>query len=208
MNEARLFVTRHFTWYEMDNEALEAGEWVPCVVNTDYEICSQFPHQVRNTATGRIMRESITNGGYVQVGLNDRSYFKHFLIARQFIPNPNPQVNTDVDHVNHIRSDNRLENLRWVTKSQNQRNRLSHRGVACEYIDLLPDNVIPISVYNGYELDGYCFSPETQLCYYDNGLRFRVLGYYETQSGGRRIQVRDTRNVGHTLYLNKWLRDT
>jgi len=189
------------------NEAPQDNLWVPCVVNPDYEISILFPHQVRNRTTGRIMRESIANG-YVQVGLNDRPYFKHVLVARQFITNSNPLLNTEVDHMNHERSDNRIENLRWVTKSQNQLNKLSHHGVTYEYIDTLPDDARPINNYNGYELDGYTFSNETQLCYYDNGLRFRVLHYQETQGGGRRIGVRDTANVGHTLYLNKWLRDT
>lgn len=69
----------------------------------------------------RILK-NIKNGiGYEQVGLRNNEKSKillvHRLIAKAFIPNPEdkPQIN----HKNGIRNDNRLENLEWVTGSEN-----------------------------------------------------------------------------------------
>ena len=44
----------------------------------------------------------------------------HIMIARTFIPNHEDKP--CVDHINGNRSDNRVENLRWVTKAQNGMN--------------------------------------------------------------------------------------
>jgi hypothetical protein len=59
--------------------------------------------------------------GYFFVCLckNSKSYPKkiHRLVAEAFIPNS--ENKPCIDHINGIRTDNRIENLRWVTYSEN-----------------------------------------------------------------------------------------
>ena len=59
--------------------------------------------------------------GYMRIGLckngKGKMFSIHRLLATAFIPNP--ENKPCVDHINGIRDDNRLENLRWVTYSEN-----------------------------------------------------------------------------------------
>lgn len=61
-----------------------------------------------------------TNQGYVQVTIDYKRIFIHRLVAQAFIPNP--ENKPYIDHINTIRNDNRVENLRWVTPHENNMN--------------------------------------------------------------------------------------
>lgn len=73
---------------------------------------------------GGIILKPGNRGGYLCVTLcKERrlSYFSvHRLVAETFIPNPDN--NPEIDHINTIKNDNRVNNLRWVTKVENARN--------------------------------------------------------------------------------------
>jgi len=62
--------------------------------------------------------------GYRMVCLRKESgknCFVHRLVLRAFTENPNPEIYNQVNHINSIRSDNRIENLEWSNNSLNQR---------------------------------------------------------------------------------------
>lgn len=59
----------------------------------------------------------------VRIG-SDKKAYVHVLVAETFIENQDHK--TQVDHKNRIRTDNRVQNLRWVTPSENSRNTSSY----------------------------------------------------------------------------------
>lgn len=63
---------------------------------------------------------SNSTDGYKIVTIKCKHYYVHRLVAETFLDNP--QNKPEIDHINRNPSDNRLENLRWATRSENNRN--------------------------------------------------------------------------------------
>ena len=70
----------------------------------------------------RILKGGLAGLGYPSVSLwennKSRAFYVHRLVATAFISNPLclPEVN----HKNGVKTDNRIENLEWVSRQQNQ----------------------------------------------------------------------------------------
>lgn len=76
-----------------------------------------------------LLMQYISSTGYCVVTLCKNAVCKklrvHRLVAIAFIDNPeNKQY---IDHINTIRIDNRIENLRWVTRSENSLNPITRK---------------------------------------------------------------------------------
>ena len=68
----------------------------------------------------------LENTGYRRIRINGKAYLEHVIVWAMFY-GEFPAM--EIDHVNHIRTDNRIENLRHVSKIDNGRNqKLSNRS--------------------------------------------------------------------------------
>ena len=71
----------------------------------------------------RMKKPSMMDGyPYVNLYNDGKKKMKkiHILIAEHYIPNPDNKP--FIDHINRIRDDNRIENLRWATSAENNTN--------------------------------------------------------------------------------------
>ena len=151
------------------------GEWIECVVDTDYQIYSAFPYPIKKKGSYRIVAECQAPNGYMKCWLNEKAYLKHRIIAQQFIPNDDPEHKTQIDHINHNRTDNRIENLRWVSVSENNKNKTSINGHQYTFVDELPDTAEPFEFYNNHEFDDLWIDYGTQKLYVRTVNKYREL---------------------------------
>ena len=95
--------------------------------------------------SGRIIKPRLGRDGYYRFNLavdgKPATFNLHRLLALAFIPNDDP-AKCLVDHKNRNRMDNRLENLRWVTHSQNAQNRSMTRCNSSGFVGVCLDSGI------------------------------------------------------------------
>lgn len=103
-----------------------AEEWRPVVgYEGKYEVSSLG--RIKITRKNKLMKPWKNNKGYYMISLSKAGVKEKFLVSRlvaiAFIPNP--EHKPYVDHINTIPTDNRVENLHWVTQSENLANPIS-----------------------------------------------------------------------------------
>ena len=180
--------------------------WIECVADKDYQIFSEEPYQIRRKSNKRIVKESIDegSGGYIRCSLNHKLYRKHIIIAQQFIPNPNNLP--CIDHINRIKTDNRIENLRWISQSDNCKNKSSSsiNSYTYNYVDKISDNSFEFHEYNDYRFENYWYDVDADKFYYFNGHQYRELKECYDSKGYFIININDINNIRRKIRINKF----
>tara|TARA_R110002126_G_scaffold88064_3_gene211255 strand:- start:305 stop:814 length:510 start_codon:yes stop_codon:yes gene_type:complete len=93
--------------------------------------------EIYSIKRNKILKPRLNKKGYHRINLCKNSKLKTYeiyrLIALHFIPNDDI-TKTQVDHINGIKTDNNLNNLRWTTQIDNLRNKISNTNYIYEYI--------------------------------------------------------------------------
>ena len=79
--------------------------------------------RVKSTRTNKIRKLHLSKIGYYTVGLCSngirKTEYVHHLIARSFLNHKTSVQGKVIDHINNVKSDNRLENLQIITRREN-----------------------------------------------------------------------------------------
>lgn len=108
-----------------EKELLELGEEVYKFLNPEDRkviVSSRGKILVRaNKGFYRLVKTFKDLNGYDLVTLQDETYLVHSLVAKAFLDTP-PELLSQIKHVNEIKDDNRVENLKWCSPEEEWRN--------------------------------------------------------------------------------------
>lgn len=127
--------------------------------------------RVRNCNTGKILKPKIQSGGYCQVSLykdkKQKIFLIHRLVANEFIDNPDDKQ--FVDHVDHDKSNNCINNLRWASNKENAGNSLKQQNTSSTY-------------------KGVCWEKRAKkwMAYIQLDGKFKNLGYFDNEEDAAR----------------------
>jgi hypothetical protein len=127
--------------------------------------------KVYSKKTKRYLKHQTDKYRYKKVSLckdgKPKTHIVHRLVALHYIPNP--ENKREVDHINRDRKDNRVQNLRWVTSSENQQNTGKQKnntsGIKNISYNKTYDNWRYKKVYRGKLCRKYFKTLKEALCY-------------------------------------------
>lgn len=132
------------------------------IENTNYYINKNGC--IKNIKTNKLLKPQQKKNGYVmsEIKINNKrkAVYIHRLVAQTFLPNPHNYP--DVHHIDNNKSNNRIDNLEWTTRSANCR--MAYKTKSSQY----PNGVSYNKVANKYQ---------TQISI---NCKKKHLGYYNT----------------------------
>ena len=110
------------TWKYIDNEKLYMVSTFGRVKSTGnlYTYYNKFGTKIQHHNRNKLLKFSDNGHGYLRTVLGRKNYqYVHRLVGLVFIKGQT-KTKKYINHKNGIKSDNRAENLEWVTASENQ----------------------------------------------------------------------------------------
>jgi len=115
------------------------------ILGTDfkYEDDKMYRLNKRNNKWSCCLFNKPDSKGYIRIKVNKKMYSLHRIIYLYFNEDwdiTDTSKNNEIDHININSLDNRIENLRVVNHSQNQRNKNKSKNCSSKYIGVSWNN--------------------------------------------------------------------
>ena len=178
------------------------GQWQTCVIDSEYEMYTEYPYPIRRKGSDKIIKECIDNTGYLITHLNKKKFLKHRIIALQFIPNENPEINNVIDHIDRNKLNNHINNLRWCSQSDNLKNKTNYGSYNYEYVEELPEDAIKVDYYSNHEIEDYYYNDTEDIFYFFNGINYRKLKICYARTNCAFVYARDVNNKVFKIYYS------
>ena len=111
--------------YAVDTIEDLAGErWAQIDSRGKYYISTHGRVKSYQGRYAKLLKPYTNQHGYLRVDINSsrrRTYLVHQLVALAFIPNDNPIEKDTIDHIDLDKTNNRVDNLRWLSRADNIR---------------------------------------------------------------------------------------
>ncbi|CAL6056807.1 Conserved_hypothetical protein [Hexamita inflata] len=152
---------------------------------------------VQNINSRKILKPTKTEKGYLRIQLSENSiqkkYLVHILVSRAFL-GQKPQEDFQVDHIDRNKLNNHYTNLRYVSRSNNCKNKNSYNNVEAVYQDEIPEHCVEMMFYNDRELENIFIDPKTIDLYFFNGTQYRKQYLFHQGENCYYYNIRDKEN--------------
>ncbi|CAL6035476.1 HNH_endonuclease [Hexamita inflata] len=176
-----------------------------------------FPDYVV-TSMGRIICVSqqtelklyVSNRGYFMINLKNElgwsTFTVHSLVANAFLGLK--PTNFQVDHINRDKQNNCIENLRYISVSDNQKNKTKYGTHSAEYFQQLPTNCIQFKSYNQHIFENYFVDTNTKQLYsFANNQYFKITLTTNKNTRYQFYVIKNTLGKNVSIYLSKLLQN-
>lgn len=128
----------------------------------DDETLQIWSFKQKKYENGKLMKPRVRKDGYIEyhfcVNGKQKTIYYHKIIVKMFIKKDFDSNIEEVDHLNHNRQDNSIENLKVVSRSENQRNQSSMNGNKFNFVDNIGNALVindEAGIYYSLDLDKF-----------------------------------------------------
>ena len=104
--------------YKIKFPDLDGEEWKAFPDHPNYLVSNMG--RFRNAKNNLLLKPWYSSSDYYYLDFGNKTYLAHRVVAITWLENPEPDVKTEVNHINGVKDDFRPCQLEWVTPSENQ----------------------------------------------------------------------------------------